>query len=415
MSLPQVATLSLDALLDRDKLSYHVRHGNIGLNVHPALPLTIYNYTHQAQRTPGIWGDGCIDYCRGLIVDELGLIVARPFKKFHNLNTASIPESLEANLPNVEPLVLEKLDGSLGIYWEYEGRYGVATRGSFTSDQAKWATEHLYKHYEVVDVKRTWPEDYTPLFEIIYDDNRIVCRYDFQGLVLLGLVHRQTGFEMPHYIAEGLGEMNGIRVVKQHKKTLSQMVAENEAGREGYVLSYYTSGTTPPVKVKVKFADYVRLHRIVTGVNPKHIWEMMAAGQSFAVFNETPEHFKEWAHSWRRTLGHRYATILREAMEIWVNRPIFQPGYDRKLYRKRLALHFQERAGAKKYLLPVLFAELDGHDVRPVIWKILKPGGGHSFREDEASKLQDLSGSQEEPESYALDMQRKESQPTQLK
>ena len=35
----------------------------------------------------------------------------------------------------------------------------------------------------------------TPLFEIIYPENRIVVKYDFEGLVMIGIVDIQTGYE----------------------------------------------------------------------------------------------------------------------------------------------------------------------------------------------------------------------------
>jgi RNA ligase len=39
--------------------------------------------------------------------------------------------------------VYEKMDGSLGIVFWYRGQWVVATRGSFTSDQANKAREIL--------------------------------------------------------------------------------------------------------------------------------------------------------------------------------------------------------------------------------------------------------------------------------
>ena len=137
--------MKLNELLDVKLLDQHRMNRLVGCQIHPVLPLRIYNYTSAAQFDPH-WGDGTIDYCRGLIVDNEDSIVARPFKKFHNLNTESIPETMETNLPVLEPTITKKLDGSLGIYYAYDGFEGIATRGSFTSDQAKWATTWYNKH-----------------------------------------------------------------------------------------------------------------------------------------------------------------------------------------------------------------------------------------------------------------------------
>ena len=47
---------------------------------HPRLPLAIYNYTAQAQHAPmAQWTTALMD-CRGLILDDDGKIVGRPFR-----------------------------------------------------------------------------------------------------------------------------------------------------------------------------------------------------------------------------------------------------------------------------------------------------------------------------------------------
>ncbi len=106
--------MQLDRLLDMTKLAWLVDNGFVNKNTHPLLPLDIYNYTHRAQ-FDGDWNDGVLKHCRGLIVDHDGYIVARPFAKFHNLNTASIPETMMANLPPVAPLITESLTFMPGV------------------------------------------------------------------------------------------------------------------------------------------------------------------------------------------------------------------------------------------------------------------------------------------------------------
>ena len=45
---------------------------------HPAFPLTIWNYTERVQYE-GLW-DNITLMCRGLVTDNYGNIVARPFR-----------------------------------------------------------------------------------------------------------------------------------------------------------------------------------------------------------------------------------------------------------------------------------------------------------------------------------------------
>ena len=77
--------------------------------------------------------------------------------------------------------ITAKLDGSLGIaYTHPEGEVRLATRGSMTSHQATEATRIWQEKYRRVAI----PEGTTPLFEIIYPDNRVVLNYgDMRDLV----------------------------------------------------------------------------------------------------------------------------------------------------------------------------------------------------------------------------------------
>lgn len=370
----------LQDILDVDLLKKHVDDRLVNIQYHPTLPLRIYNYSQLAQFS-NPWGDGTIDYCRGLIVDDKDEVIARPFKKFHNLNTASVPETLEENLPKTTPTITEKMDGSLGIYWSYQGEWGIATRGSFTSDQAKWATDWYRKGIGDRSLRLFKNKYCTPLFEIIYHQNRIVIDYRFEGLVMLSIVGIRLGSEWEHCDVQNIASKLGIRIVKQYKlKNLYDCIQENEKNREGYVVSYPTIfHNKPPIKVKIKFADYVRLHRIVTGVSPKAIWEILAGGKEFDSLKDCPAEFQEWFRKWKDKLCGDYDAILRRANRVYINRPVMGE-LNQKQYRAACASYFLREG---KELSGVLFQMLDGRDVRDTIWKMIKPrGDDRSFRQD---------------------------------
>src|SRR3990172_2759927 len=81
---------------------------------------------------------------RGLILNaRSGEVVACPFDKFFNWGENGHTSSA----PLVE--VTEKLDGSLGILYRRNGKYCIATRGAFHSDQARWATAFLRQRYDL--------------------------------------------------------------------------------------------------------------------------------------------------------------------------------------------------------------------------------------------------------------------------
>ena len=363
--------MKLDTLLDTKLLEQHITNRFVGVQRHPSLPLRILNYTQSAQFDGKLWGDGTIDYCRGLIVDDENNIVARPFKKFHNLQTSNLPETWEENLPLIFPEVTKKYDGSLGVYWKYDGEQGIATRGSFTSPQSQWATGWFNRvcPHGFVDCVTT---PATPLFEIIYPENRIVVKYDFEGLVLIGLVDIHTGWEYRQQTLEACGRYNDIRVAEEYDEPLAKLKTMNVENEEGFVLTYRNSAGSP-LKIKVKMADYLRLHKIVTGMNARSVWELLSSGTGTGGFEHTPEHFQKWLASWSEKLNREFNEIYIKARNAFRDRPICPIGENPRAYRARFAEYL-------RYTVPmefhgVLFAWLDDKDPLPIIWKSIKPRG----------------------------------------
>jgi len=373
--------VKLYELVDPHKLKEHTDNGYVSVQKHPTLPLFIHNYTHKAQFDPK-WGDGTIDYCRGLITDEDYNIVARPFKKFHNLNTSSIPETMEENLPRegFTPHITKKIDGSLGILWQFEGHRGIATRGSFTSPQAIRAT----KMYDWATVNHWifWPEGYTPLFEIVYSENRIVVKYDFNGLVMIGMVNNETGAEarMPA-LQKIVGDVFKVTSFTE-SRSISELKNENIENEEGYVVTYH-GPVKEPLKIKIKMADYLRLHKIVTGMNARSVWELLSTGKGLDHLINMPEHFTRWLEQWNRKLTIEFYALYTAVESIYINRPMYEGGdksYFRK-YRAECAAYFFRQG--RDDLKSAFFAMIDGKDPALAIWGMIEPrGDDRSFRED---------------------------------
>ena len=111
---------------------------------HPTLPLLIYNYSRTTQFS-GIWDDITLN-CRGLVLDLEGNVIAKPFPKFFNYEEHTAEGSKLPPIPNENFEVYEKMDGSLGIIFHYEGEWLIATRGSFASEQAIKGMEMMKKY-----------------------------------------------------------------------------------------------------------------------------------------------------------------------------------------------------------------------------------------------------------------------------
>ena len=265
------------------------------------------------------------------------------------------------------------MDGSLGIFFYYGGEWHMATRGSFTSEQAIKGMEMMKKYnFEKLHT------DYTYLFEIIYNENRIVCNYNFEDIVLLGIINTKTGNEVNLYNdSEDIRIKNiisniGFRIVTLYKtwgedwETLKKEISKDN---EGYVIRF--SGG---MRMKIKGDEYVRLHRILTNFSTKDIWELLKNGEPLEPFlDRVPDEFDAWVKEVVRDLQTRYDSILNDYQTILFN--IWHP--DKKLFAEY----------AKRYPHPsLLFSMYDnkknkcGYDY---IWKLLKPKYEKPFKKDE--------------------------------
>jgi RNA ligase len=388
--------LKLPDLFSTEALWEHIIKGVISRTQHPQFPeLWVYNYTHVAQHD-NVWDD-VTEQCRGLVCRQdtatsdwhIWLlnhqeVIARPFRKFFNLNTGFRPETLEANLPSWKPRVLEKLDGSLGILFHHGWRNEayIATRGSFASDQAVWATKWYrdkFGNWPIAD-SASWPKGYTPLFEIIYNENRIVVNYDYQGLVLLGLVNIDTGAELPPEEVVQWASKNGLRVPLEYTKSLEECKSEQGKNMEGFVLQYWNKATSIPLRLKIKTEDYVRLHKVITGLNPKGIWEHLSQGfdqEALWVPALQNKQFVTWCQGWIKTFQDLYAKYESEAITAFGRASVkalaglrLEKSPDARLIRKHYALAFQ--AEDSKYQ-STFFAMLDGKDYKKPLWGLLEP------------------------------------------
>jgi RNA ligase len=226
---------------------------------HPVLPLTIHNYTERAvfERE---W-NAATRACRGLVVDDDGLVRARPWRKFFNHREPGAPEPG----PDEPVVVTDKIDGSLGVVFPSGDGWAVATRGSFVSDQAVHATALWEREYAP---RFTPPAGVTVLVEIVHPANRIVLDYgDRDELVLLGGVDVTTGRSV-----EVTGWPGPVTQRFPYPTFADALAAPPRPGAEGLVL--YVPRLDE--RIKLKQADYVTLHRLIFGLTTRRVWERLA-------------------------------------------------------------------------------------------------------------------------------------------
>lgn len=339
---------------DPQTLPTLIEQGYILSQTHPSLPLTIYNYTAKAQ-FDRYWVDATL-HCRGLVLDHLYQPIARPLPKFFNL------QEYQGNLPDGVPNIYEKLDGSLIILFHYQGQWEVASRGSFASEQAQMARVLLANYQADLD---KLDREHTYLFEIIYPSNRIVVDYGTaERLVLLAAVHTRTGEELDHQVVNWSDKAASYpaTTVPEWIKSIDEQQAELN-NHEGFILKWPNG-----FRLKYKLADYVRLHRIITRVQARDIWECLSQKHDLNQFlDSVPDEFYNWVKDTKLELETKYQEIENQCLSV------FKDLGD----RKETAIYFQQQ----KYP-GVLFLMLDKRDYSPVIWKLIKPDYQRPFRSE---------------------------------
>jgi RNA ligase len=346
---------------DLNILNDYIEKGLVVKNDHPTLPLSIYNYSRKAQYEK-VW-DNITKSCRGLVLDNNGNVIAKTFDKFFNLEEHSSEE-----IPNEDFEVYEKLDGSLGILFWYQGKWILASKGSFTSSQSVKGKQILSEKYNVEPI----PKGYSTLVEIIYPENRIVCNYgDDEVLVVLSMISSANGKELDYDSLLKINEETGLPVVKKYDglkdyKTLKSTISKD---REGYVIKFRSG-----LRVKIKGEDYVYLHRLLTEFSTIDIWEYLKDKKDLNfLLEKVPDEFDAWVRNTVRDLVIRHDNILKDYTEIFDN--LNSKNLDRKDFAEN----------AKKYThSSLLFSMLNGKDVSPYIWKIIKPEFSKPFWQKES-------------------------------
>lgn len=338
--------LNQDTKMNLQTLEKYYEEGWLIKQHHPNLPFTIWNYSQQTQYE-GKWDEVTLQ-CRGLVTDMGGNVVARPFRKFFNMEEGK-------HTPTQDFEVYEKMDGSLGILFMYNGEWIFASRGSFTSDQAIKGRELLNKY----NLDLLSP-GYTYMFEIIYPENRIVVNYnEMEDVVLLGGIKITDGGEIDVHDEYYTSNFN---VVKKYDgiedySTLKGMIKDNA---EGFVIRFSNGD-----RMKIKGEEYLRLHKIMTEISTKSVWECLSQGDDiYKLLEDIPDEFFNKIDDYAEELHWEYLKLEGHAQAKYFT-------------MQQLGLT-ENRAEFAKYaklspLSPILFKMLDEKDYSEIIWKMIKP------------------------------------------
>jgi len=354
--------MKLHDLIPAEVLQDAIENKHVNATLHPEWDLVIYNYSAVAQ-FDRVWNEATSN-SRGLIVAADNTIVARPFPKFQNYGDVRLPNHALGS----PPVITDKLDGSLGIIYVHQGEVRVATRGSFASDQAIWATKWLQEnHPDFVP-----PEGVTVLTEIIYPSNRIVVDYNgLEGLVLIAAIEIDSGADIPVWMIDW---WPGLKVDVHHginniDEAHRFATGNDKATDEGVVAVWYRPGEVS-FRVKIKHPDYVRLHRIITNCSTKIIWEALSRGNLTEILDNVPDEFYAWVKSTQVELI-RQRNALENEVRMEFLRLVADVGTES---RKKFADQAKRSPNSG-----FLFKLLDGKSIEDALWQQVKPEYSRPF------------------------------------
>jgi len=399
-----VTPVDVGAVVPAGALAAAVEAGLVSERRHPTLPLSIYTYTRACQYD-GAW-DAVTMRCRGLVVDDGGRVVAWPWPKFFNTGEHGQGRPWAPALPDERFEVFDKVDGSLAIVFHYAGAWRVASKGSFISEQAAWGQRWL----DGCDTSGLRP-GVTYLAEVLYPENRIVVNYDGRrDMVLLGGFDAD-GVELPlDELAADWAPVGGV-VRSWPALPLSELLAASESNTlpdgeevsgtaaEGWVIRFRSG-----VRAKVKLAEYVRLHKVLTGVTVRDLWryagmqrfrdrpaktvaqavgcpvEEVASlgdgpGPLELLLGQVPDEFDAWVRTVVADLEEQ-----AEARELQIDAAFASLAH---LTDDRRAFALAAQQVEDRMVRAALFMRLDGRSTDLHVWRSLRPEAADPFAQDE--------------------------------
>ena len=230
------------------------------------------------------------------------------------------------------------------LFFWFNNELVVSSKGSFTSDHAIEANKILSK-YDLSKFDKS--KSYSA--ELIVPWNRIVCDYgNEEKLVLLA---KFDSFGKEYNIEE---YKNNIEIVNKYNifslENLKLLISND---KEGFVVKF-NSG----YRVKVKGEEYVRLHKIVTELSEKVIYEYVSSGKNIeSLIKNVPDEFYDWVKDTENKFINCYNKILQECKNV----------YKEFGNRKECAEYFLKQKHPE-----ILFKMLDKKDFSKYIWKKVK-------------------------------------------
>lgn len=215
--------------------------------------LIMFNYNQYLSQPCDI-----VNEARGLILDEANdfKVIRYGFYRFYNVGEAGA-----AQVDFSKCIYEEKIDGTLVMFYWYNGKWHASTRATFDATDIDETELHCFAPLIAQAMKNTgvstddFDKDYTYVFELVSPESRVCVLYT--GTALYYLMERNNiTFEeryepKPQYCCPCTWTFNSL---KEAQKTLEGMRGD---WFEGYVAREGTK------RVKVKNLNWLELHHTI--------------------------------------------------------------------------------------------------------------------------------------------------------
>lgn len=215
------------------------------------------------------WSKKFMLEARGLVIDNSGKIVARPYKKFFNykqFDKTFMGEMIEELCEwsyDEDYVVLDKLDGSLAIVTEYDGDFLFCSSGAVEGEYAQMFRKRMFEGRSDTELEllKSAMINKTFMFEYVAPTNKIVLEYSEEKLVLHGIIETDTGVELNWFQINRIAKEHNLDIVKElPKHNLEYLIGDGrlEKDIEGFIV-WFKNGK----RIKIKTDEYVEKHNEV--------------------------------------------------------------------------------------------------------------------------------------------------------
>jgi RNA ligase len=316
--------------------------------------------------------------CRGMIFNQDGELISRPYAKFFNIGEKEETQLNKVNLYESH-IVLEKLDGSMIRPIPTSEGFNLATKAGVTEISQQAEVFISDKPHYAEFIHSMFDGKLTPIFEWVSRKNRIVVDYENDNLILTAIRNTEMGHYLPYFNMLDLAEHWNIPVVKavdglavQNIELFVKQIREWEDS-EGVVVRF-DSGHM----VKVKSADYVLRHKTKDAINQeKNVLQCLL---NDSVDDLVPLLTPEDADRLKRFQNAFHASLDEVALEM---AELFVKGNKMYPEKKDFAVEFVQKKVDPIYA-PIMYAMKAGRGSKEVLIEMIGKSLGSQTKIDAA-------------------------------